>query len=106
MHMHMYMWVMISLAVVLVLKAYTSREIGKLLSRIYESRKALREVKEKRPAVAQRLAAVKHDQERMQFRVGQMKEVLDDLKIRLESAERDWPTVEGTPSGQDVAANV
>ena len=100
------MWILITLAAVLVLKAHTSRETERLHCRIHEARKALREAQEKKRTVAERRAAAEDALKQMEFRVQQMKEVIADLKNRLEDAERNRPPAVEAPLQTNVVVNV
>ena len=81
------MWVLVGLAAVLLLKAYTRKEIKKLNGRMYEARKVLREARDKEHSVAERQAGVKDELERMTHRVRLMRDIIADLNARLAGAD-------------------
>ena len=81
------MWVLISLAAALVLKVYTSRAIVELQGRLYQARQALREAKKEKHTVTQRQARAADELEMASQRVQSMKQLIDDLNLRLEGGD-------------------
>ena len=97
------MWLLVALAAVLLLKAYTRKEIKKLNSRMYAARKVLREARDEEHSVAERQARVGHELERMTHRVRSMRHIIAELNARLAGADMQKVAVEETPSQGDVA---
>ena len=100
------MWLVFGLVWVLLLKAYTSRVIGKLQVRMYVARKALRETREKHQAAARRRAAMKTQRQQLEFRVQGTKEIIRELTARLEGTQIDGFSETQAASQKNVTTDV
>jgi len=76
-------WVIFSLLTVLIVKYYTSIEMRKLERRLETVKDDLQRVKEKLHAAQERNQTVKGEEEMYQERVRRMKEVLEDIQMRM-----------------------
>lgn len=83
----MYIWVAFSLTFVVVVKYYTAMEMRKLERRLETVKDDLHRVKEQLVAAQERQQEVQQEEENFEERVRRMKEVMEDLQMRLTSSQ-------------------
>ena len=79
----MHYWIIFSLLTVIIVKYYTSIEMRKLERRLETVKDDLQRVKEKLQAAQDRQHSVHGEEEMYLERVRRMKEVLEDIQMRM-----------------------
>ena len=83
----MHYWVLFTLLIVVVVKYYTAVEMRKLERRLEKVKEDLQMAKEKLHETQEKHNTVKSEEELYLERVTRMKEVIEDIQIRLTTKE-------------------
>ena len=83
----MHYWALFTALIVFVVKYYTSVEMRKLERRLNRVKDDLHLAKEKLQQAQEKYNSVETEKQNMEGRVGRMKEVIEDIQMRLTSKE-------------------